>query len=159
MKCIKCNNWYSSLFKDYSFIYYMLFRCELWDSDVVLVFCSVLFSLFFFPLYSLFPSILKFFSIFYSLYFLPSSIFFSPFLFLNYLKKKPSVFGFPSFDFSAVDKVSIDVEFSEDEESGPDKFPIRNLYGISCRTCYSLMVVTTVWMVAIVGIVRNVYVG
>ena len=39
------------------------------------------------------------------------------------------------------------------------QFPIRNLYGISCRTCYSLMVVTTVWMVAIVGIVRNVYVG
>ena len=38
MKCIKCNNWYSSLFKDYSFIYYMLFRCELWDSDVVLLF-------------------------------------------------------------------------------------------------------------------------
>ena len=30
------------------------------------------------------------------------------------------MFGFPSFDFSAVDKVSIDVEFSEDEESGPD---------------------------------------
>ena len=39
------------------------------------------------------------------------------------------------------------------------QFPIRNLYGISCRTCHSLMVVTTVWMVAIVGIVRNVYVG
>ena len=30
------------------------------------------------------------------------------------------MFGFPSFDCSAVDKVSIDVEFSEDEESGPD---------------------------------------
>ena len=37
--------------------------------------------------------------------------------------------------------------------------PIRALYGFSCITCHSLMVVTTVWMVAIVGIVRNVYAG
>src|SRR5574338_1075852 len=32
------------------------------------------------------------------------------------------------------------------------KETIRDLYGFSCRTYHSLMVVTTVWMVAIVGI-------
>ena len=84
-----CIKWYSSLFKDYSFIYYILFRCDMWDSDIVSVSALVLLLFFFL--------------------FLPSSS--STFSFFL----KPSLLEFPALDCSAVDKVSIDVEFSKVE--------------------------------------------
>jgi len=131
MKCIKCNNWYSSLFKDYSFIIICCSaaNCEILMLFCCFLFCSVLFSfssiLKFSVLLSNFSSsyfLFFFFSIF-SLYFL-SSFFF---LFLKFFLK-PITFRFLTFEFSAVDKVSIDVEFSEDRKryscSGDSKLDV-----------------------------------
>ena len=74
MKCIKCNNWYSSLFKDYSFI---IICCSAANCEILMLFCCFLSRPIFFCLFP-FSSILFF---FYFKILLSSS--FPKFFFLN----------------------------------------------------------------------------
>ena len=91
-----CNNWYSSLFKDYSFI---IICCSAANCEILLLFCCFLFRSIF---YFLFP-----------LSFLSFSLFFSLFLFLNH-----NISGFrPSISRQSIKWVSM-LNFRKSKISG-----------------------------------------